>query len=161
MMKKCPLCKCDKCKCPKMLLAVLIGFAYIFAYEFVLHGILLKPEYEATASLWRTPEEMKALFPMMLGFQFLMSAALFCIFMCGFEKSLKGGLTFGVKLGILCGLGMSYSYIWTPIPALLAVQWFLGNFVKVLGLGLIFGFLASKCCKGESCSTGGGDGKTC
>ncbi|MCC7305372.1 MAG: hypothetical protein IT558_03825 [Alphaproteobacteria bacterium] len=139
-----------------MIVPVIIGFIYIFLFEFVLHGILLKNQYEATAGLWRSPQEMN--FPLLMGFQFLSSAILFCIYKHGYEKSPQGGLQFGVKLGIFSGLVMSSSYVMTPIPALLAMEWFGGELLKVIGLGIVWGVLAAKFCKNGVCSTEGGKG---
>ena len=44
--------------------AAIVLFGFIFAYEWVVHGMLLTQIYESTASVWRPHEQMVSFLPM-------------------------------------------------------------------------------------------------
>ena len=46
-------------------LAVVVVFLAFFVMDFVIHELILSGPYEATASLWRTEEDMNRLMPFM------------------------------------------------------------------------------------------------
>ena len=50
----------------RLILAFIAVFVAIFATDFVIHGIWLKPDYAASASLWRPEAEMQKLFGWLL-----------------------------------------------------------------------------------------------
>jgi len=45
---------------PRLLIAIVAGFIVIFATDWLIHGIWLVPDYEATKALWRPESEMQA-----------------------------------------------------------------------------------------------------
>lgn len=126
---------------PRFLLCVLVGFAFLFGLGFVMHNHLLTGLYEETKELWRPEAQMNALFPYVLGYNFLLplfSAFLFakCCRTC------KGmSVCFGLILGLLFAVLMSAAYIWLPISGSLALAWGADGFVSGLGLGLIYGWI--------------------
>lgn len=152
-----------KCINKTCLISVIAVFIYLIGYGYVVHEIILKPDYLATADMWRTPEEMAAFFPWCL----LYPLAFAMIFTCLFKKFRmgmasgcpesagsccpikSGGLCFGIKLGLLLGLLMAQSYIWMPIPYDLAVKWFFAGLGQGVGVGIILGMLCGKA--GSSC----------
>ena len=124
---------------PRYILAVVIGFIFLFASDYVIHQNLLMDLYEQTTGLWRPPESMETFFPLMLGAQFLMSAITAMIFTRNYEeKGIKEGLRFGFLIGLLFALMMSMSYIWMPIPLELAGGWAAAGLFQGLGLGIVF-----------------------
>lgn len=124
------------------ILCAFAGFAFSFALDFIVHGNLLMPLYEQTASLWRVPEEMEAFFPMMTLHQFLFAAVAALIFSRHYEaKGVMEGVRFGVLIGLLSGVMISGSYAWMPIPFALAIGWFICEFARGIGLGVIFALL--------------------
>src|SRR5205814_10580841 len=46
--------------------AFLVAFVFMFFFGFVWHGILMKPMYMATASLWRAEADFNSHFPILL-----------------------------------------------------------------------------------------------
>jgi ABC-type multidrug transport system permease subunit len=108
--------------------------------DLVIHGILLKPTYDATASLWRPMEEMNM--PLMYLVILIFTACFVMIYQMIERKSLatgiKYGLLFGIASGVSMGLG-SYSYM--PIPMSLAWGWLGGTLVELLVAGVIVGLL--------------------
>ena len=55
----------------RLLLAIVVGFVIIFGTDFLVHGLWLNPDYEATKSHWRPESEMQTHFYWMLLAQLL------------------------------------------------------------------------------------------
>ena len=124
----------------RILMATVAIFITWSIMDFVIHGILLKPTYDATASLWRPMEEMNM--PLMYLVILIFTACFVLIYQMIERKSLatgiKYGLLFGIAAGVSMGLG-SYSYM--PIPMSLAWGWLGGTLVELLVAGVIVGML--------------------
>jgi Na+/H+ antiporter NhaA len=107
--------------------------------DFILHGLLLRSTYEATANLWRPMDQMKM--PLMY-FVTLVFAVCFVMIYGSFieRKSLASGIRFGVLLGLAVGVPMGFgSYSYMPIPLALAWSWFLGSWIEATIAGAIVG----------------------
>jgi len=124
----------------RLLMATVAIFITWSVMDLVIHGILLKPTYDATASLWRPMEEMNM--PLMYLVILIFTACFVMIYQMIERKSLatgiKYGLLFGIAFGVSMGLG-SYSYM--PIPMSLAWGWLGGTLVELLVAGVIVGLL--------------------
>ena len=129
----------------RLIFAAITAFIFIFAFEFVYHGIFLKPQYEETMALWRTPEQMMLLMPIattvQFGFAFLLSV-IFATFAP--QGGAKQGLRFGALAGLMIGLLQLGAYVYLPIPLELASAWFAGYFFETLGAGMIIGAIYKK-----------------
>jgi hypothetical protein len=64
--------------------------------DFVIHGILLKPAYDATASLWRPMEEMNM--PLMYLVTLVFALCFALIYQMIERKSLGVGIRYGLLL---------------------------------------------------------------
>jgi len=124
---------------------IAIGTAAVFVawliLDYIIHGILLMPTYEETASLWRPMEEMK---PWLMWLVNLITAlCLVSIYALYFrERNLRTGLVFGLLTGVAWGMGMGYgTYSFTPIPYFLAQAWFWGALVELTTAGALMGLL--------------------
>ncbi len=128
----------------RIALAVLAVFVAWSVLDFVIHGLILKSTYEATAQLWRPMAEMK------MGVMYLavlINALAFVGIYAGFFA--ERGIASGVKYGLLFGLGTGFSmgfgtYSFMPIPLCLALVWFIGTLVETLVGGVIVGKITSK-----------------
>ncbi len=129
----------------KILLSSLIIFVFIFIFEALLHGFLLRGIYESTAQLWRPYEEMKNFFPysitIQLGFSLIVS---FFYTVIVSEKTLKSSLSFGAFLGLLFGWTQLGLYAYMPIPFMLAQAWFFGVFLESVVIGAVLGLIYSE-----------------
>jgi hypothetical protein len=47
----------------RLLISIISCFVFVFVYEFVFHGILLKSMYQATIEAWRPESEMMQYMP--------------------------------------------------------------------------------------------------
>ncbi len=128
----------------RILLGTLAVFVAWSILDFVIHGLILMDAYAATAQLWRPMEEMKA---GLMYLAVLVSSAVFVtiyglfVFDKGLGRGLRFGLLFGVGAGVSMGLG-SYSYM--PIPASIALVWFLGTLVEAAAGGLLAGVIVKE-----------------
>lgn len=153
---------CNKKACIISVVAVTL---FLMAYGWLVHGVVLKPDYDATASMWRSEEEMQQFFPFCMLFPIAFAMIYTCLFK-KFQKGLiaccpeagntccpikSGGMCFGLKLGLLLGLLMAQGYMWLPIPLSLAVKWFVAGLVEGLGVGIILGMISGKCSNNTSC----------
>ena len=127
----------------KCWLSVIAVVGVLFVTDFVIHGILLKGAYEATASLWRPMEVMHSMMWTMWVIYIVNGMVLPYIYSKGFEagKSPVGqGLRFGLVIGLLMATGMSLgTYFMIAIPVSLAVSWFVGGMVQYALVGLALG----------------------
>lgn len=130
------------CNCKRFGIAALVGFIFVFGFDFVVHGILLLPTYDLTPDLWRPMEEYESMVPFMTAMQVLTTVALCYIYTRNHEGTgISEGIRFGIMFGIFLGLMQASSYAWLPISAALAGYWFVAALVKTIGLGVIFSLL--------------------
>jgi hypothetical protein len=128
-----------------MLKRVLLATAAIFVawqlLDMLIHTVMLRGAYEATASMWRPMAEMK------MGLMWVVGAiAAFCFAaVYGWllrPKSLKAGLLYGLLFGVGGGVSMGYgSFAVMPLPYVLAFGWFAGMLVESLVAGLLAGLI--------------------
>ncbi|MEO8440352.1 MAG: hypothetical protein ABI540_09035 [Spartobacteria bacterium] len=123
----------------RLLLAIVVAFVFIFATDYLIHAVWLKPDYAATKELWRTEAEMGARFHWMLIAQLLVAIAFVIIWALGFAT--RGGLGLACGYGLLVGLIVQATTIIThvvsPLPASIAMKWFASGIVQIVLLGLI------------------------
>jgi len=123
----------------RTLLAVVAVFIAWFIMNSILHGVLLRPTYEATANLWRPMDQMNM--PLIYFVTLVFSACFVLIYglLVG-QKSLLSGIKFGVLFGLATGTTMGFgSYSYMPIPLTLAWSWFFGSWIEAIIAGAIVG----------------------
>ncbi len=122
----------------RLLLTVLAGFAFIFASDFLIHGVWLAPSYKATAELWRTDPEMQQRFLWMLLGQLLCAVAFSVIWATGFAgRSLAIGVCFGFFMGIAQQVWAIALFVVAPLPGAIAAKWFCSGVVQAILLGVV------------------------
>ena len=99
-------------------------FVAVFATDFLIHGVLLKDMYMATAGLWRSESDMKHFMPFMMTGQLITAFFFSWIFMQGYKgKGWVEGVRYGLYLaGFLAG-GHFMMYAVQPFPASLIWAW--------------------------------------
>ena len=121
-----------------IILAIIAVFIAWSALDFVIHGVLLKETYEATAHLWRTMQDTN----MMLMHAITLALAVFFVLLyhlCVSEKSVSMGLKLGVLFGVAAGIMAASAYVYMPISLTLAIDWFVGTLVKFVVAGWLVG----------------------
>ena len=116
--------------------AVFIAWSIL---DFILHGLLLRSTYEATANLWRPMNQMNMALMYFVTLIFTTCFVLIYGFLVG-QKSLTSGIQFGALFGLATGISMGFgSYVYMPIPLTLAFSWFLGSWIEAIVAGAIAG----------------------
>jgi len=118
------------------IVAVFVAWSIL---DFILHGLLLRSTYEATANLWRPMDQMNM--PLMYFVTLVFTACFVLIYghLVG-QKSLASGIRFGALFGLATGISMGFgSYTYMPIPLVLAWSWFLGSWIEAVTAGAIVG----------------------
>jgi len=119
--------------------AVVAAFVVIQILDFLVHGVLLKATYEASATLWRPEAEMK------MGLMFFTSLCFVIAFVLIFhlffkEKSVKTGTLYGAIFGLGIGISMGYGmYAVMPMPYILAFGWCFGALLDMTVAGAVIG----------------------
>lgn len=130
---------------PRFLLATVIGFAFIFGYDYLVHHILLNDIYLQTAEMWRPMDQMINFMPYVFIYEALLVMIVGFIYTRNHEgKGILEGLRFGLPLGALIALLNGSAYIWMPIPKTLALGWAGAGLGAALGIGIIFSLLYKK-----------------
>jgi hypothetical protein len=125
----------------RVILGTLGVFILWSVLDFIIHGVLLRSAYEATASLWRPMAQMK------LGLMYavvLIAASMFVLIFSRFitPQTPASGLKFGLLYGIGVGVGMGYgTYSVMAIPYSMALTWFLGSVAEAALGGILLGLI--------------------
>lgn len=115
-----------------MLLGGLAAFVFVFLFEFVVHGFLMKGMYEATMNVWRPPAESNMVV-MFLGQILFALAVAFFYPIVGPDKECKKAIPFGFGLGLVMAMPQIGSYSYLPIPISISLAWAAASFVKAFG----------------------------
>jgi hypothetical protein len=119
-------------------LAAVAVFAFIFLFEWVWHGILLKDMYQKTMSVWRPEADMMHFFPLGILIKAAIALILTFIFTRHYEGGgLSEGLRFGTYIGLLLAVMNAGWYPYLPVPAMLAALWAAGGLIMGLGVGAV------------------------
>jgi hypothetical protein len=122
----------------RLILAIIAGWVVIFGTDFLIHGLWLKPDYEATKAIWRPDNEMQAHFCWMLFAQFLCAATFVIIWAKGVGGgSIKCGFFFGLLMGLFQQVWAIVDYVVLPMPGELAVKWFCSGLAQAILLGIV------------------------
>ncbi|MEY2505348.1 MAG: hypothetical protein QOG27_1628 [Verrucomicrobiota bacterium] len=126
----------------RLLLAIIVGWAVVFGTDMLVHGLWLGPLYHATQALWRPETEMHAYICWMFVAQFLIAATFVIVWAKGFAgRSAGEGAVFGLLLGIFQQTWAMILYVVMPLPAELAVKWFVAGLVQAMLLGVVTSFV--------------------
>lgn len=157
---------CSKSKCLINVVAVTL---FMFFYDMIVHGIVLKGEYEATASLWRPEAEMQELWPFCIVYYVVIA-----IFASGLFKMtcrahvdtayctpeglksaeinpdaqkpcpIKRGVCFGTMIGMILAATNASAYMHIPVPGSLAISWFFASLIQGIGIGVLLSLINNK-----------------
>ena len=120
----------------KMIIGGIAAFVFVFLFEFLVHGLLMKDLYTATKSVWRPQEESNMAIMLLSQFLFAMAVAFFYPIV-GPDKECKKAIPFGFGLGLVMAMPQIASYTYLPIPISLSLIWAAASFFKALGCAFI------------------------
>jgi hypothetical protein len=126
----------------RLLLAILAGWVVVFATDYLIHELWLGPVYAATKPLWRPESEMHTHFCWMLVAQFLIVATFVIVWAKGFAgRSIGAAVSFGLLMGVFQQTWAIILFVVMPLPAELAIKWFLAGLVQAVLLGIVTSFV--------------------
>lgn len=120
----------------RFVLAVLVAFAVIFGYDYLIHGVLMMDQYQATIKLWRpqSPEFIVV----MAASQFLYAIMFVFIFTRNYENlGISEGLRYGLYIGGLLAALTLGMYAYLPVPFTIVLSWMLADIIKGLLVGAV------------------------
>lgn len=127
-----------------LITGIFLSIIFVFA-EFLVHGVMLNDIYMQTSSIWRPETEMKQLIYLMIIAEVLFAFFYAIVFAAGYavNKSARGqGLRFGLLMACLLAPFSALSwYVILPIPGILAVYWFIADFIVMVVLGIAAGLI--------------------
>lgn len=126
-----------------MVLGGVGAFIFVFLFEFVVHGFLMKGMYEATMSVWRPQAESNMAIMLLSQFLFALAVAFFYPII-GPDKECKKAIPFGFGLGLVMAMPQIASYSYLPIPISISLAWAAASFIKALGSAVIVARVFSK-----------------
>jgi hypothetical protein len=123
----------------RLILAIVVVFIGIFATDFFIHGVWLKNDYAATMNLWRPEAEMQSHMGWLMLGQFLVAVAFVVLWAKGFAATgcLGCACIYGAFMGLFSQATTLITYAVQPLPADLAVKWFISGIVQALLMGVL------------------------
>lgn len=145
----------DRMNLKRLFLGILVVFVGIWITDFIVHGVLLKSHYAATAELWRTDEERMSHMGWMLLGQLVFAVAFVTIWATGFagRAAIGTAMMFGVLVGLLFGAKFLVTYAVQPIPGFLVFRWIVAGILQ----STVMGLLAFMVCRSGGRSAGTSD----
>ena len=124
----------------RFIIAFIAAYIFMFAWGWLLNGVLLKDVYAETPNLWRSQSEMMSLFHWIIIGQALLIFAFVAIYASGFAG---GGVIAGIRLGVLleiAAIGMRLAiYAVQPFPAKLIIYGSISGLFEMIIVGAIVG----------------------
>jgi hypothetical protein len=120
--------------------AFLVAFVFMFSFGFVWHGILMKPMYVATASLWRAEADFNSHFPILILGHAVVAFAFTGLYVCKVGINSAGtGFGYGIVLGILaCGINI-VRFAVEPLTTNILLMWFAADLICFAIMGALVG----------------------
>ena len=121
----------------KVWIGFVAAFIAIEIVEMLVNVVILGPEYQANARVWRPDMNSKMWIFHVVS---LIGAFFFSfVFSKGFEnEGLPEGIRYGTYIGIWLGAGKAYgTYAMIAIPYSLALQWFIYSVIEYVIAGIV------------------------
>jgi hypothetical protein len=121
-------------------LVFLVAFVFMFFFGYVWHGILMKPMYAATTSLWRAEADFNSHFPILILGHAVVAFAFTGLYVCKVGINSAGtGFGYGIVLGILaCGINI-IRFAVEPLTTNILLMWFAGDLICFAIMGALVG----------------------
>ena len=114
----------------RFIIAFIAAYIFMFAWGWLLNGVLLKDVYAETPNLWRSQSEMMSLFHWIIIGQALLIFAFVAIYASGFAGILLEVAAIGMRLAI---------YALQPFPGKLIVYGSVSGLIEMIIVGAIVG----------------------
>jgi len=138
----------NKTSLVRLFFSFFVAFIIIYAWDFMVHALILLPHYVATKDVWIDHNVMGGRGEFFALHQ-VAYALVFVVFYDCIRKHITigkvggkncpygTGIAFGGFLGLMSGITMAGFYAYLPITGTLALSWFIAEFTKGLIVGLV------------------------
>lgn len=115
-----------------------VMFIWTFASNMAIHGWWLGDAYNASASLWRSQDEMQRFMGWMWSGQFLTATFFSFIFTKGYEgKGWTEGARYGFLMGLFTASQTFMTFAVTPLPKRIFWAWICAAMIQSVCGGII------------------------
>lgn len=124
----------------KYLTSVLVVFVVYSALAYLVHEVLLRPDYDAVRSVFRPFPEFTRLMPLVYLGNLVFALALCLIYARGYQPGrnwIGQGARFGLIVGTLLAPLALTEFVIYPLPGVLALKWILFGYFQLLICGLV------------------------
>lgn len=122
----------------RLILAIIVGFIVFVGTDFLIHEIWMKPDYQATASLWRPETDMGSYIGWMFFAQLLLAITFVLIWTRWAETAkLSCAIGYGFLMGVFSGCWAIIMYVVLPMPGSIACKWFFAGIAQAIILGIV------------------------
>ncbi|MFZ1906411.1 MAG: hypothetical protein WAU56_13585 [Steroidobacteraceae bacterium] len=128
----------------KFIVAWIVLFVAWFIGSFIVHGVLLHPDYVQLTNLFRSEGDAQKYFPLMLLAHVLLSGAFVWIYARGVEAKpwMAQGVRFGIAVALLTTVPTYMIYfVVQPMPGNVVVKQIVFDSVLMVILGMIVAWL--------------------
>jgi hypothetical protein len=137
----------------KFIIAWIVLFIVWLFGSFVVHGILLRPDYMQLTGLFRTEGDQQRYFPLMILAHLILSGAFVWIYARGAEAKpwLAQGVRFGIAVALLTAVPTYLIYfVVQPMPLEVALKQIVCDGVLTVVLGAIVAWLFRDVAKAQN-----------
>jgi hypothetical protein len=127
----------------KCIVSAVVMFVMAWALSFLVHGVLLGPDYSVTQGM-RPPAEAQSLIAYIILAQALFGIAFAWIYVQGKEDKpwLAQGIRFGIAIALLTVIPTYLIYhVVTPVPLALALKQIVFDTIRVLLMGIVLAWI--------------------
>lgn len=131
----------------RFFLAWLVVFILGMFGGMVVHGMMLKPDYDQLRQLFRSEQEAQAYFPFIVLHHIVFSGAFVWIYSRGIEARpwLAQGVRFGIAVALLCAVPMFLIYYAIqPMPGMLVFKQICLDTIVLIILGIVTAWMYRK-----------------
>jgi uncharacterized membrane protein YsdA (DUF1294 family) len=125
----------------RVITASAIIFIFAILWNSFIHGVMLRDENAVISNITRSISERN------MGLSLVLTALLAFLFVWSYaytarQKNWRAGILYGLFFALLAGLLVDLNqYLLYPIPASLAVKWFISGLVEFCGYGILVSWL--------------------
>lgn len=121
-------------------IALVVAFVFIFFFGFVWHGILMKPAYLKTATLWRTDSDFQSHFWILILGHLVIAFAFTGLYISKVGlNSASTGTGYGIVIGILCSGVNLIRFATEPLTVKILGMWIVGDLLMFTIMGALVG----------------------
>lgn len=127
----------------KCVISAIVMFVMAWGLSFVVHGVLLGPDYSVTQGM-RPPAEAQSIIGYLILAQAIFGVAFTWVYFQGKEDKpwLAQGIRFGIAVAALTVIPTYLIYhVVTPVPLVLAIKQIVYDTVRVVLMGVVLAWI--------------------